>query len=108
MLTKTQKTVSGPAGNIELNLDLPDQPSNIAVLCHPHPLYGGSMHDGVLQIAADTLLHHNLGVVRFNFRGVGASQCGPTECTVAVTVTVTSAAVCAVAGRDYPSGFSSF
>ena len=74
MLTKTQKTVSGPAGNIELNLDLPDQPSNIAVLCHPHPLYGGSMHDGVLQIAADTLLHHNLGVVRFNFRGVGASQ----------------------------------
>ena len=74
MLKKTQTTISGPAGNIELNLELPDQPSNIAVLCHPHPLYGGSMHDGVLHVAASALLHHNLGVVRFNFRGVGASQ----------------------------------
>ena len=31
------------------------------------------MHDGVLQVAAETLLQHNVGVVRFNFRGVGAS-----------------------------------
>jgi len=74
MLKKIQTRVAGPAGDIELSLDLPDQPSNIAVLCHPHPLYGGSMHDGVLQIAADALLNHDLGVARFNFRGVGASQ----------------------------------
>mgnify|MGYP002701192504 FL=1 len=74
MLKKTQTTISGPAGNIELNLELPDQPSNIAVLCHPHPRYGGNMHDGVLHVAASALLHHNLGVARFNFRGVGASQ----------------------------------
>ena len=74
MLKKIQTRVAGPAGDIELSLDLPDQPSNIAVLCHPHPLYGGSMHDGVLQIAADALLNHDLGVARFNFHGVGASQ----------------------------------
>jgi len=74
MVNKIQTVVCGPAGDIELTLDLPNQPSNIAVLCHPHPLYGGSMHDGVLQIAADALLHQDLGVVRFNFRGVGASQ----------------------------------
>ena len=70
MHQKTQTNVSGPAGEIELDMVLPDQPNNIAVLCHPHPLYGGTMHDSVLQVAAETLLQRNVGVVRFNFRGV--------------------------------------
>ncbi len=74
MHQKTQTNVSGPAGEIELDMVLPDQPNNIAVLCHPHPLYGGTMHDSVLQVAAEALLQRNVGVVRFNFRGVGASQ----------------------------------
>lgn len=74
MHQKTQTNVSGPAGEIELDMVLPDQPNNIAVLCHPHPLYGGTMHDSVLQVAAEALLQRSVGVVRFNFRGVGASQ----------------------------------
>ncbi len=45
-----------------------------ALLCHPHPQYGGSMHDGVLAIAADVLSAQGIAHLRFNFRGVGASD----------------------------------
>ena len=68
-------SITGPAGNIEAMISEPSgETKNVAVLCHPHPLYGGSMHDGVLQIAASALLEHDITVVRFNFRGVGSSQ----------------------------------
>ena len=68
-------SITGPAGNIEAMISEPSgETKNVAVLCHPHPLYGGSMHDGVLQIAASSLLEHDITVVRFNFRGVGSSQ----------------------------------
>ncbi len=46
----------------------------IAILCHPHPLYGGSMHDSVLDAAASALLNKGVSVLRFNFRGVGQSE----------------------------------
>ena len=52
---------------------VPDSAS-IAILCHPHPLYGGSMHDGVLDTAAAVLLNEGISVLRFNFRGVGRSE----------------------------------
>jgi alpha/beta superfamily hydrolase len=45
-----------------------------AVLCHPHPLYGGNMHDGVLDCVANVLRRAGVGCLRFNFRGVGASS----------------------------------
>ena len=45
----------------------------VVILCHPHPLYGGSMHDGVLETAANTAQSLGFGWLRFNFRGVGAS-----------------------------------
>lgn len=45
-----------------------------ALLCHPHPQFGGSMQDAVLQSLATALLAANYQVTRFNFRGVGASQ----------------------------------
>lgn len=45
-----------------------------ALLGHPHPQYGGSMHDGVLAIAADVLSAQGIAHLRFNFRGVGASD----------------------------------
>ena len=49
-------SITGPAGNIEAMISEPSgETKNVAVLCHPHPLYGGSMHDGVLQIAALSL-----------------------------------------------------
>jgi len=48
--------------------------ARIAILCHPHPLYGGSMHDGVLDAAASVLRNQGVSVLRFNFRGVGLSD----------------------------------
>lgn len=66
--------IPGPAGSIEVMIDRPEGGHNRwAVLCHPHPLYGGSMHDGVLDTAAEVLLYRGINVVRFNFRGVGRS-----------------------------------
>jgi uncharacterized protein len=45
-----------------------------AVVCHPHPLFGGTMHNKVVYHAAKTLHRYGLAVLRFNFRGVGLSE----------------------------------
>lgn len=66
--------LDGAAGMIEARLDRPTTPvTGGAVLCHPHPLYGGSMHDAVLDTVATVLLAAGIACLRFNFRGVGAS-----------------------------------
>jgi alpha/beta superfamily hydrolase len=44
-----------------------------AVLCHPHPQFGGTMHDNVLGILASALERSGVACLRFNFRGVGTS-----------------------------------
>lgn len=68
-------TIPGPAGNLEAQHDRPDDWHGAsALLCHPHPQFGGSMHDGVLGSLAKVLLGAGYQVIRFNFRGVGASQ----------------------------------
>ena len=68
-------TIPGPAGALEglLQEREPGPPAFIALACHPHPRYGGTMHNKVVHRLASTL--HALGgaVLRFNFRGVGAS-----------------------------------
>src|SRR5712692_7838398 len=48
-------------------------PSGILVVCHPHPLYGGSMHNNVVDALCDAALQEGLAARRFNFRGVGSS-----------------------------------
>jgi alpha/beta superfamily hydrolase len=66
--------IAGPAGTLEGRLTGPDEPlSALAILCHPHPLYGGSMDDMVLDVLAGVLEHMGIACLRFNFRGVGAS-----------------------------------
>lgn len=45
----------------------------MAIVCHPHPLYGGTMHNKVVHRAAKAALQAGLPVLRFNFRGVGKS-----------------------------------
>jgi uncharacterized protein len=65
----------GPAGRLEALLNLPDQESGYAaIVCHPHPLFGGTMHNKVVYHAMKTLLGHGLPVLRFNFRGAGLSE----------------------------------
>ena len=48
--------------------------AEIALLLHPHPLYGGSMHDGVLSVARSVFLERGMSVCAFNLPGVGASE----------------------------------
>ena len=51
----------------------PSDPVGAAVVCHPHPLYGGTMHTKTVYRAAQALADSGLRGLRFNFRGVGAS-----------------------------------
>ena len=66
----------GPAGRLEALLEEPEErsPQLAAVLCHPHPRYGGTMHNKVVYRLARGLRAAGAAVLRFNFRGVGASQ----------------------------------
>lgn len=70
-------TIEGPTGALEASLTRTDSTgtdsSRLAVLCHPHPLYGGSMNDGILGILETALLATGTDCLRFNFRGVGSS-----------------------------------
>lgn len=60
---------------LETQLSTPanDDGKAIAIVCHPHPLYGGSMTNKVVTTIAKALLSLNMPVIRFNFRGVGDS-----------------------------------
>ena len=68
--------IDGPSGKIECQLDQATDRANetIAVLCHPHPLYGGSMHDRVLSTVTHCFIQSGVNCLRFNFRGVGSSE----------------------------------
>ena len=73
-------TLAGGAGNMECVLDAPAdeageiQLRGIALIAHPHPLYGGTMDNKVAQTLARTFVGLGYVAVRFNFRGVGASE----------------------------------
>ncbi len=68
-------TIPGNAGHIEGMLTRAAHGTRrAAVLCHPHPQFGGSMHDGVLDTVEATFLAAGVDCVRFNFRGVGSSE----------------------------------
>lgn len=66
--------IDGPAGRLEALLWARDNPPMAAVVCHPHPLFGGTMHNKVVYHAAKELHQCGLAVLRFNFRGVGLSE----------------------------------
>jgi uncharacterized protein len=68
--------IAGPAGRLEALLWTAPaaDPPLAALVCHPHPLYGGTMHNKVVYQAAKTLHLRNLPVLRFNFRGAGQSE----------------------------------
>lgn len=65
----------GPVGVLEAMLEHPEEsPQLAAVVCHPHPLYGGTMHNKVVHRIARGLRSTGAVVLRFNFRGVGQSE----------------------------------
>ena len=73
----TAMTINGPAGQLEALIEEPQAgaaPARLAaVVCHPHPLFGGTMHNKVVHTVARALRAGGATTLRFNFRGVGAS-----------------------------------
>lgn len=69
--------IDGPVGKIEVALDRPGEDAatrGIALVAHPHPLYGGTMDNKVAQTLARTLVQLGYITYRSNFRGVGETQ----------------------------------
>ncbi len=68
--------IAGPAGRLEALLEEPEAgvPRLAVVVCHPHPLYGGTMRNKVVHRIARGLRRAGAAALRFNFRGVGLSE----------------------------------
>jgi len=68
----------GPAGALEVSVDLPEAGADalplVAIVCHPLPTEGGTMHNKVVTMAARSLRELGAATVRFNFRGTGGSE----------------------------------
>ena len=75
--SKTERLfLDGPAGRLEAILDMPDNAplSGLAVVLHPHPQHGGTMHNKVAHTLARAFVRQNNAALRFNFRGTEGSQ----------------------------------
>ncbi len=76
MVSKKHMVIPCGAINLEALLELPQgpaKPSRVALILHPHPLYGGNMFNNVTSALAKGLTEHGVATLRFNFRGVGDS-----------------------------------
>ena len=73
--TAQRETIQGAAGAIEIAWHLPPDtaPRAVAVIAHPHPLFGGSMDNKVVTTLARAFYDAGAAAYRFNFRGVGGS-----------------------------------
>lgn len=67
--------IEGKAGQLELVISHPTDASvnGLAIVCHPHPLYGGTLYNKVVTAMVKTYQALNLATIRFNFRGAGES-----------------------------------
>jgi hypothetical protein len=76
MIAQTERLeLTGAAGRIQLLRNAPEGASRgIAVIAHPHPLFGGTMDNKVVQTLARAFVQGGWTALRFNFRGVGASE----------------------------------
>ncbi|ATN85211.1 Dot/Icm type IV secretion system effector CoxH3 [Coxiella burnetii] len=75
-MTNEDFLIQGPVGQLEVMITRPKgiEKSVTGIICHPHPLHGGTMNNKVLTTLAKALDELGLKTVRFNFRGVGKSQ----------------------------------
>ena len=72
----TSELIPGPAGALEVAFQRPtDAPAvALALICHPHPQFGGTMDNKVVQTLAKSFAELGFATMRFNFRGVGKSE----------------------------------
>ena len=78
-------TISSIDGlTLEARVDAPSQPVGVVVACHPHPQAGGTMNAPLLNALTEALMAQERAVVRFNFRGIGASEGSPGDGTAEV------------------------
>jgi len=73
----TESPVAFPSAELQLEglIALPEsRVASAAVVCHPHPMYGGSMHNNVVEAVLDALWRRGFATLRFNFRGVDGSE----------------------------------
>ena len=73
-LATARALIDGAAGRIEVAASLPEAPRAIAVIAHPHPLFGGTMDNKVVTTLLRAFVETGAATYRFNFRGVGDSQ----------------------------------
>lgn len=68
--------IDGPVGRLEaiLELSTAKEPLGVAVICHPHPQHGGTMHNKVTHTLARAFVHAGFASLRFNFRGTELSE----------------------------------
>jgi alpha/beta superfamily hydrolase len=72
--TTRRELLAGPAGKIECAVDEPEgAPRGVALIAHPHPLFGGTLDNKVVQTLARAFVDLGYSAWRPNFRGVGAS-----------------------------------
>jgi len=74
--SKEELVIDGPAGDLEALLESPVDagPAGCAVVCHPHPVHGGTMTNKVTHTLARSFVGVGFTALRFNFRGVGRSD----------------------------------
>jgi alpha/beta superfamily hydrolase len=71
----TFESIAGPAGNLQLLFEMPaGQVRALAVICHPHPLHGGTLNNKIVHQLARVFNQLGAVSVRFNFRGAGESE----------------------------------
>lgn len=100
--------IAGPAGRLQVLRDQPEgQALGIAVIAHPHPLFGGTMDNKVVQTLARAFVQAGWTALRFNFRGVGGSEGkhdegrGEADDFLAVVQQLAPAGALAVAGFSF-------
>lgn len=110
---ETRSTIAGPAGALEIALNVPEAaPRGIALVTHPNPEQGGTLDNKVAQTLARTFVALGYASVRFNFRGVGASEgtfdngAGETDDALAALAFAQGEFVALAATRPVLAGFS--
>ena len=76
MYTSEELLIPGAVGDLEALIMRPKAdtlPTRYAIICHPHPLYGGTMNNKVVYMISNTFNQLGIATLRFNFRGVGKS-----------------------------------